>query len=307
MIRYAYDQGARDIILGLGGSATNDGGMGALQALGVRIYLDSGECLSPIPTESLLARAADDAGIAESPLLACGKLLSKIVRVELPDDTTEGRESETAGGAESERPSGEETGRSWGRSLLPGASITLACDVTNPFVGAKGAVAVFSGQKGATASDQQELEAGMKNLVRVLQGATGTDISSVAGTGAAGGLAGGLHAAFRAPIVSGMALVQQYLQLREHVASADLVLTGEGAFDDSTADGKVVSQICSLCSELGKPLVIVCGISTAASSQHPIYSLVSMFDQATAMQSASQCLESLAQKHAEEWFARVSP
>lgn len=47
LIREALEAGARRIILGLGGSATNDGGMGLLQALGVRFLDEQGHELAP--------------------------------------------------------------------------------------------------------------------------------------------------------------------------------------------------------------------------------------------------------------------
>lgn len=48
LIRAALDRGARKIILGLGGSATNDGGAGALAALGIRFLDKAGEVFVPV-------------------------------------------------------------------------------------------------------------------------------------------------------------------------------------------------------------------------------------------------------------------
>ena len=42
MIKAALDEGIRDIIIGIGGSATNDGGIGACQALGIRFLDEEG-------------------------------------------------------------------------------------------------------------------------------------------------------------------------------------------------------------------------------------------------------------------------
>lgn len=47
LIRDAIGQGVRKIVLGVGGSATNDGGMGILHALGVRFIGDDGKELLP--------------------------------------------------------------------------------------------------------------------------------------------------------------------------------------------------------------------------------------------------------------------
>jgi glycerate 2-kinase len=53
LIRVALDKGARKIILGIGGSATVDGGCGLLQALGIRFLDVSKQILEPVP-ENLL-------------------------------------------------------------------------------------------------------------------------------------------------------------------------------------------------------------------------------------------------------------
>lgn len=47
LIRAALDKGVEEIIIGLGGSATNDGGAGMLQALGVKFFDDKGKELEP--------------------------------------------------------------------------------------------------------------------------------------------------------------------------------------------------------------------------------------------------------------------
>lgn len=47
LIRYALEKGYRKIIVGVGGSATNDGGMGAMTALGVRFLDSKGRELEP--------------------------------------------------------------------------------------------------------------------------------------------------------------------------------------------------------------------------------------------------------------------
>lgn len=57
LIRHALENGARDIFLALGGSATNDGGMGAMRALGIR-FLDS-------DGRELLGRGADLSPLAD--------------------------------------------------------------------------------------------------------------------------------------------------------------------------------------------------------------------------------------------------
>jgi glycerate kinase len=56
LIRAALDRGCRDILLGVGGTACAEGGAGALEALGLRLFDAAGRSLSSRPME--LARVA---------------------------------------------------------------------------------------------------------------------------------------------------------------------------------------------------------------------------------------------------------
>lgn len=62
------------------------------------------------------------------------------------------------------------------------------CDIDNPMYGPTGASYIFGPQKGADEAMVEELDAGIKNLSRVIAEATGEDISQVPGTGAAGAM-----------------------------------------------------------------------------------------------------------------------
>lgn len=48
LIREALDEGVDEILIGVGGSATNDAGMGAVKALGAKFYDESGNTLEPL-------------------------------------------------------------------------------------------------------------------------------------------------------------------------------------------------------------------------------------------------------------------
>lgn len=56
-------------------------------------------------------------------------------------------------------------------------------------------------------------------------------LAHLPGAGAAGGIAFGLMTAARAQLVPGWALVHDWLDLGRRIATADLVITGEGRFD----------------------------------------------------------------------------
>ena len=78
-------------------------------------------------------------------------------------------------------------------------------------------------------------------------------------TGAAGGLSGALFAA-GADLVDGAASIADALGLVAAVAAADLVLTGEGAFDATTQAGKGPGHVLALATAHGVPALVVAGV-----------------------------------------------
>ena len=122
----------------------------------------------------------------------------------------------------------------------------IACDVDNPLTGPRGAAAVFGPQKGADAQQVAEIERGLGRFSELLAAAVGTDAPQLReqrGIGAAGGLALGLTTLFGAQLVPGARLVSGAIGLREALAAATLVFTGEGRLDAQSLDGKVVSRL----------------------------------------------------------------
>lgn len=118
----------------------------------------------------------------------------------------------------------------------------IACDVTNPLIGDRGAAAVFGPQKGAGPEEVKTLDAGLARFAEVLAEQSGQDVRSKPGMGAAGGIPAALSL-FGAEIVPGGELVAETLGAREILARADFVLTGEGKLDTQSVHGKVVSTI----------------------------------------------------------------
>lgn len=119
----------------------------------------------------------------------------------------------------------------------------IACDVTNPLVGERGAAAVFGPQKGADPEDVRVLDAGLDRLADVLADTTGTDVRGREGMGAAGGLPAALSAVLGAELLPGSRLVAETLDAERLLSVADLVITGEGRFDHQSLDGKVVDAV----------------------------------------------------------------
>ncbi len=124
-----------------------------------------------------------------------------------------------------------------------GADVKILCDVDNPLLGPRGAAAVFGPQKGATPAGVDELERGLAHWADVLERCCGTDVRTLPGGGAAGGLPAGVAAALGTRLCPGFDVVAQHVALAEKLAGCDLCLTGEGRIDDQTASGKVVAGV----------------------------------------------------------------
>ena len=122
---------------------------------------------------------------------------------------------------------------------LAGADVTVACDVTTPFLDA---ASVYGPQKGATAAQVSLLTRRLETLAGEYANRTGVDVTELEGAGAAGGLAGGL-AAIGARLEPGFEVVAAAAGLEDAMGNADLVVTGEGKLDLTTFEGKVVGGV----------------------------------------------------------------
>jgi glycerate kinase len=176
LIAAAVDAGCRRIVLGVGGSASTDGGLGAVRAL------------------EPLAR-------------------------------------------------------------LRGVELVVACDVRTRFVDA---APVFAPQKGASAAQVELLRRRLERLADVYLHNYGVDVRALEGSGAAGGLAGGLAVA-GARLVPGFDLVADEVDLHDRLEGADLVVTGEGFLDEQSFEGKVVGGVAGLAAGAGVPVLAVVG------------------------------------------------
>jgi glycerate kinase len=140
-------------------------------------------------------------------------------------------------------------------SRLKGVEVTVACDVTTRFVDA---ARVFSSQKGASPAQAELLTRRLERLVQVYTDRFGTDVSDLAGAGAAGGLAGGL-AAIGASLAPGFDVVAEAIDLPSFIEEADLVVTGEGLLDEQSFHGKAVGGVTDLAADAGVGVLVVAG------------------------------------------------
>jgi len=190
----ALDAGADGITIGLGGSATTDGGAGLLSALGLRLLDADGH--------------------------------------DLPD-----------GGGSLER-----LARADPRDLDPrlrDVRLTIACDVTNPLTGERGAAATYARQKGADPPTVNDLDRALGRWGEAIESATGRQVANLPGAGAAA-------------IRPGVEVVADLVGLSERLAEADLVITGEGRADEQTLSGKAALGVARLAPK-GTPVVLLCG------------------------------------------------
>jgi glycerate kinase len=134
-------------------------------------------------------------------------------------------------------------------------------DVDNPLFGLNGAAAVYAGQKGASDAEIVLLDKGLRHLAGLVSHQLGKDVADVPGSGAAGGAAYGLKVFFDGKFVSGtdfmLDLAKAESQMMAH--PYDLILTGEGKFDQQTMNGKLIKGVTALGKRCGVPVVAVCG------------------------------------------------
>jgi glycerate kinase len=208
VLRAVLDEGIWTITLGIGGSATTDGGAGILRALGAAMDADGA-----------IETGAGAAGAA----VALAGLDRRLADVDL----------------------------------------RIACDVTNPLLGPRGAAATYGPQKGASPEQVAELDAALASYADGLRAATGRDERETPGGGAAGGTAFGLLSIadhFRSVrLVPGVDVVMDETGLRDKLAGADLVITGEGRIDAQTAFGKTALGVAQLATAAGVRCIAVGG------------------------------------------------
>mgnify|MGYP001304198893 CR=1 FL=1 len=203
MLQDAIDRQVKRVVIGIGGSATNDGGIGMAAALGHR-FLDA----DGAPLEPIIAN------------------MERLATIQPPP-----------------------------RRHLP--EILVACDVNNPLLGEAGCTQVYGPQKGV--KDFAFFESRLQRVADVAKRDLGVDHRDVPGAGAAGGLGWGLMTFCGATLTSGFDLIADLIHLRERIATADLVITGEGRLDAQTLHGKGPMGVANLARELGKPVAAFAG------------------------------------------------
>jgi len=220
MILDAASRGANEIIIGLGGSATNDGGFGMATALGYRFFANGNELTGPVSDLARLTKI-------KAPTVAAG--------VSPADSTLQPTR------------------------LPPQLKILAAVDVQNPLLRENGATRVFGPQKGASKDELNILERALTRLADVVAEEFGFDHRDRAGAGAAGGLGFGLMSFCGATIRPGFDVVAEAVELESKMKGVDVVITGEGSLDRQTLEGKTPAGVARLARRLGKKVFAIAG------------------------------------------------
>jgi glycerate kinase len=248
LLEQALATGATRIVIGLGGSATNDAGAGMLSALGA---------------------TAEGGSLDEGP---AG--LADVTGVDLATV----------------------------RERFAGVELVMASDVDNPLLGIAGATKIYGPQKGLSDERLVVVDGWLQRFAEV----TDRKLASEKGAGAAGGLGFALMllGARRTP---GVTLVSDAVALPDHLAAADLVVTGEGAFDFSSRSGKVPYGVAEVAGQKLVPCIALAGRVLIGSREmralgvESAYSMVDLVGEERALGAPAEALADLAERTARTW------
>ena len=140
------------------------------------------------------------------------------------------------------------------RSRTAGIEFVAASDVENPMLGLRGAANVFGSQKGIADERKPEVDSWLTGFAEL----AGRKTADAKGAGTAGGLGYALLL-LGAERVSGIDLVAELTGLKVKAGQVDLVLTGEGAFDFQSRDGKVIAGVAKVANDAMRPCVVLAG------------------------------------------------
>ncbi|WP_423127471.1 glycerate kinase [Gaoshiqia sp. Z1-71] len=251
----ALKRGAKHILMGVGGSATIDGGMGLLEGLGLSFTDKNGQ-----------------------------KLRASGANLGLID--------------------------SWNDEALQAfrnVDLKVMCDVNNPLLGHRGAVAIFGAQKGATPEMMPVLEKNLMYFAGLIRERYGFELDNIPGMGAAGGVNLALCVFLNARLLSGADFVLDALDFDEALKNSRLVVTGEGRIDSQTAGNKAPFAVAKRARQRHVPILAIGGEITpeGASLFDFSYSLVNdRVDQLTAIEQADRLVYERAKQAAQDFLDR---
>ncbi|KAA1423535.1 glycerate kinase [Mumia zhuanghuii] len=256
LVAAALDAGATSIVVGLGGSATTDGGAGLLAALGAQsdVPLDRGP--------------AGLVGVTSVDLSAV-------------------------------------------RERLGNVTLVAATDVRNPLLGLLGAARTFGPQKGLDDSAVLRVDGILDAFVVAVCGSEPArrKVADLPGAGAAGGLGFALQV-LGATVQPGVSMVADAVGLGDHARACDLVLTGEGAYDVTSREGKVVYGVAQVAGAALRPCVVLAGRVQVGSRERramgveAAYAMVDVVGEDVSLARPEESLRRLAERVARTWSDR---
>jgi len=235
MLLDGANRGAREIIVGVGGSVTNDGGFGMARALGFQFFDQQ---------DNEIKKTAD--------LISVVRIEAPVAEGVSPATTLKSQPAPASGGPLQTR-------------------IVAACDVKNTLLGENGATRTFGPQKGATPDELEILERALTRLADTVTRELGCDFRNNPGAGAAGGLGFGLMSFCRGELRAGFDVVADAVELEEKIKRADVVITGEGKLDRQTLEGKAPAGVALLARKFGKRVFAVVGRAAADQQVRDIF------------------------------------
>ncbi|MEC7913473.1 MAG: glycerate kinase [Chloroflexota bacterium] len=194
-------------------------------------------------------------------------------------------------------------------SRIKDSKFLVACDVSNPLTGEEGASAVYGPQKGATPEMVRSLDDALSNFATVVKKDLKKDVSEISGAGAAGGLGAGMMAFMGAELKAGVDIVLETVNLRDKLASVDLVITGEGGLDFQTVYNKAPIGVARIASEHNIPTIAIAGLlgsNFKVVHEHGIRAATSIVDGPITLEEASERAFELISDSVEESLRFIS-
>lgn len=256
VIKDAIGKGCRHFIIGIGGSATNDGGIGMLQALGAE-FLDEGGKQVPFGAR----------GVEKLASINCEHILFEL------------KECDFRIACDVDNPLCGENGCSHIFGPQKGATPRMAEQMDQWM------------RKYAKLTEEyfQEVKKLSADVAWNPVDSEGNYASNYPGCGAAGGLGFAFRAFLRGKLEPGINIVLEEIGIETAIKDADIVITGEGCLDGQTVMGKAPIGIARLAKKYGKPVIAFSGAVTedaAACNQAGIDAFFPILRQVTTLEAA---------------------
>lgn len=256
VIKDAIGKGCRHFIIGIGGSATNDGGVGMLQALGAE-FLDEGGKQVPFGAR----------GVENLAAINCEHMLPEL------------KDCDFRIACDVDNPLCGENGCSHIFGPQKGATPEMAEQMDQWM------------EKYAKLTEEyfQEVKKLSADVAWNPVDSEGNYASNYPGCGAAGGLGFAFRAFLRGKLEPGINIVLEEIGIESAIKDADIVITGEGCLDGQTVMGKAPIGIARLAKKYGKPVIAFSGAVTedaAACNQAGIDAFFPILRQVTTLEAA---------------------